>query len=647
MENYTQLKLGNSFIELLSFESPQIPKEVSQFYYQERNSKQIIKASGFLYVVFNLSLSESNQTHIIERFSLEIEEELDSHSFIVKPKINSIDIVGLAKKMQELSTIEIAEPDFHQSFAACEFTLPTDDLLKKQWYLNNDGKDPLGNNDWKLRKGADAKVFEAWNVLDNVIGQLGSDTITIAVLDKGFDLKHPDFEGKIVAPRDFSSWGNIEPFKIFDTDSGRADAISTNADHGTACAGIALAKSNGVGIVGVAPNAKFMPIVYNTGGGLDLRRYFRHIMENGGDVLSCSFGNLGIPMDSLAIRAIHECATEGRNGKGCVIVFATGNDYAFLKNNELATHPDVIAVGATTSEDTFAPYTNRTTSMSVCAPGGWGHTGTITTSDPGFLNRHGNLVPIGHGPNSSATNIGFVDHHHFYRFNAEGTSFACPIVAGAAALILSANPELTAKEVKSILEETADKIADASEYTLGHSPKFGHGRINTANAVRRAFNMPLKLYAPSEQPDTTFVKPFVHDYGLDIKGQLKIFESFALYKFTPKFSQVGKKLFLTLNVPVDHNKNNILTIFIRRGAEPQLLSIEHDFQFQLNEDMIAQGQINPLEPGDYFIKIMNYNPQEFGFTKGGGDFTLNLTVENNMNEAIADIGFHSEDIVRV
>lgn len=643
--NYIKLEFGSSSIELSPVSLSLGFSTKKGIFYQEKKSQNILEASGFLYIVFRKDTAIKDQRTILEKLDLIVDEKLDSHSWIVKSK-NS-DVVNIASKLQMLPVILIAEPDFYRAMATCDFTLPQDDLLSKQWYLNNEGKDPLGRNDWKLRKGADAKVFEAWEILERVTGDFGSDTITIAVLDKGFDLSHPDFEGKIVGEKDFSNMANIEPFRVFDTHSGRVDAVFTNADHGTACAGIALAKSNGVGIVGVAPNAKFMPIIYNTGGGLDLRRYFRHIMKNGGDVLSCSFGNLGIPMDSLAIRAIHECATEGRNGKGCVIVFATGNDYSFLKNNELATHPNVIAVGATTSEDTFAPYTNRTTNMSVSAPGGWGHTGTITTSDPGFLNRHGVLTPIGHGPNTSANNSGFIDHHHFYRFNAEGTSFACPIVAGVAALVLSANPELTSNEVKKILEETADKVGDASEYTRGHSPKFGHGRINAANAVRRAFNMPLKLYAPSEQPDVSFVKPFVHDFGLDKKGEIKIFESFVLYKFSPKLEQIGKRLFLSLSVPVDHNADHILTTFIKHGSEPTLMLGGYDVQIQLNNDMIAQGTIDQLQPGDYFIKIMNYSQTDFNFIKGGGDFTLNLTVENNMEGAIADIGFGSDDIIRV
>ncbi len=643
--NYTTLKLGENHISLISQSMPNDSKWQSVRNYQEKKSGIILQTSGFIYIVFKDWVTSEAIQEILSPYHLELDETLDAHAFIYFLKEG--DVVRLAAHLAKDTRVKIAEPDFRQAMTECSFTLPQDDLLSKQWYLKNDGKDTIGEDHWKYKKGADARVTEAWEILHQVTGEMGSDTITIAVLDKGFELTHPDFEGKIVAPKDFSPFGEFEPFKIHIKEGGNENSAFTTADHGTACAGIALANSNGVGIVGVAPNAKFMPIVINTGGGRDLRRMFRHIMKNGGDVISCSFGNLGVQMDSLAIRAIRECATEGRNGKGCVIVFATGNDYNFLKSNELATHPNVIAVGATTSEDTFAPYTNRTTNMSVCAPGGWGHSGMITTADPGHLNRFGDFRAIGHGPTGSEASPGFIDHHHFYRFNAEGTSFACPIVAGVAALVLSANPNLTAKEVKQILQETADSVGEASDYVHGHSHKFGYGRINAANAVRRAFNMPLRLYPPSQLPSMDFVPEFSFDYGMDVKGEIKMHESFALYRFETQPHQIGKKLSLTLNVPVDHDNKQLLTIFIKHGAEPTHLFGGHDFQAQLTEDMMTQLVVDSLQPGIYFMKLMNFSMVNFSFINGGGEFTLNLTVSNHPQDTFADVGFDDNDIVRV
>ncbi len=646
------LKYGHGDISLLSYIVPNSSKKEEKSFFIEKKSKNILQSTGFIYLVFDHRVTDTYKKELLKNNKLKVSEKLDNDSFIAFLMTDSFDgIVQLCANLQGLAEIKIAEPDFKILCKEYEFVLPTDDLLEHQWYLDNKGKDSLGNEDWKYRKGADAKVTEAWELLHSITGNIGSDTITIAVLDKGFDLDHPDFQGKLVAPKDFSPFGFSEPFKIFqDGQSSDPNIMFTNADHGTACAGIACAKSNGKGIVGVAPNAKLMPIIYNTAGGRDLRRMFRYIMKNGGDVISCSFGNLGQPMDSLAIRSIKECTTEGRGGKGCVIVFATGNDYSFLKDNELANHPNVIAVGATTSEDTFAPYTNRTTNMSVVAPGGWGHTGTMATTDPGHINRHGTLLALGKGPAKDMEGLDFKQHHHFYRFNAEGTSFACPLVAGVAALVLSANPDLTAMEVKNILEKTADKIGDASEYTNGHSTNFGHGRINAANAIRMAFNMPLKLYPPAELPSTAFVKPFKHNYGKDIKSQILAHEPFSMFKFSPSTHQIGKRLNMSISVPVDHDMSKVLTAFVKHQGEPTPFFGAHDIQAQITEDMFVEFSIDKLLPGNYFLKIMNFDKHTFSWANGGGAFTLNFTVVPNAGppeELFANLDFRDGDILRV
>ncbi|MBP9075835.1 MAG: SPOR domain-containing protein, partial [Haliscomenobacter sp.] len=67
-----------------------------------------------------------------------------------------------------------------------------------------------------------------------------------------------------------------------------------------------------------------------------------------------------------------------------------------------------------------------------------------------------------------------------------GTSGATPLVAGICALMLSANPNLSAREVKEILIQTADKIGSPSEYIAGHSRKYGYGRVNAERAVAEA-----------------------------------------------------------------------------------------------------------------------------------------------------------------
>jgi len=78
---------------------------------------------------------------------------------------------------------------------------------------------------------------------------------------------------------------------------------------------------------------------------------------------------------------------------------------------------------------------------------------------------------------------GYTNNNYFDDFN--GTSSATPIVAGAAALVLSANPELKEREVRKILKDTADKVG-AEPYIDGRNDRFGHGRLNVLAAVQQA-----------------------------------------------------------------------------------------------------------------------------------------------------------------
>lgn len=583
----------------------------------------LVVPTGDFYVEFTPETSQNAIQDLLLQHDLRVEETVAEHAFILSPnqeevRKNAIDYVATLQKEERLA---IVEPDLMADMAQYDFQLPTDELIHKQWYLENHGLDPYNSQHWKYRKGADAKVIEAWRILSEHKGFLSSSDITIAVVDKGFDLSHPDFEDKIIAPRDFhyeSSSLVAEPFAVEQDDIDSEGNITTEADHGTSCAGIALAKSNGAGVVGVAPNSKFMPIRYYVANGRFMRLMFRHMMENGADVASCSFGNIGLPMDSQTIRTLRDASIKGRNGRGMVIVFATGNAYDFLQQNEIATHPNVIAVGASTSEDTYAPYSNRTTNMSVVAPGGYGHSGTMTTTDVGFLdalNSSGELVSAGKGK----------EENPYYRNNAEGTSFACPVVAGVAALVLSANPNLTAKEVKSIIETTADKIGDAGEYDAkGHSPKFGYGRVNAANAVRKALGLSDVDY-PTHPPLVDDVPAFSFDYGQTIAATHDVNSEEVTIKYTVHEGNAGKHLVAELEIGLGHDKDNEFELFVQKDKKP--VHFPEDF---IEKRLAEQPRLElpKIAAGDYFFMVRCINKKSWDYIKGGGNFELTFTFQD-------------------
>ncbi len=372
--------------------------------------------------------------------------------------------------MQKSPLVKIAEPELESPIGLYAFQMPSDELLKDQWHLQNLGQ----HGDWPANsfvKGADAKVIEAWKYLDS----LGSSNITVAVIDSGFDIQHPDLRGngqKIVAPYDFES----------DT----SDPSPKTGDwHGTSCAGVAIGAADGTGIVGAAPNAKFMPLRFSYISDTQIEKWFEHCAKNGADVVSNSWGSAdpNFVMSTRMIEAIKKCGTQGRGGKGCVIVFAAGNTNRTIANPTDAkaiggfpTHPNVIAIAASNSRDERANYSNYGPQISVCAPSnGSGGAGVTTADVTGTL-----VLPSG--------SIGYKGYDAGdYTSSFGGTSSACPLVAGICALILSANPNLTSAQVREVLQTTTDKIGGADSYNAqGHSIYFGYGRVNALKAVQKA-----------------------------------------------------------------------------------------------------------------------------------------------------------------
>ena len=374
---------------------------------------------------------------------------------------------------------------------------PREPLYPQQWYLNHNG----GN---LLALGAHIDVEKAWDVTR------GDRCVVVAVVDDSFDLDHPDFQGigKIVAPRDLKE-NDFLPLPN-----------EKETSHGTACAGIVLAEENGIGITGVAPGCTLMPI--RTTGYLDdesVEEIFEWAIHKGASVISCSWGASAVyfPLSLRQRAVITRAATEGRDGKGCVILFAAGNanrpidgtiyEQGWIKNilrgntkwlNGFGLHPDVITVSAATSMNKKAAYSNWGRNISVSAPSNNALPG-MWFQETGFIYTQPSIRQPVYGRGMLTTDqLGAAGYDKGnFTSNFGGTSSATPVVAGVAALILSVNPNLTAKQVKHILEETADKIVDPEPDPQlglrlgtydenGHSQWFGYGKVNAAKAVQAA-----------------------------------------------------------------------------------------------------------------------------------------------------------------
>lgn len=450
-------------------------------YYAEGSNKPIVP-TGEIFIVFQPGADAAAQEELLNEYKLELTERRSPEQVIVKVTKDSPNPIKVAAFLQQTAIVKFAEPDLDMLLDEYAVALPTDVYLGQEWHLKNDGLIPGAQ--YPVKKGADAKVVDAWQRLNS----LGSATTTVAVIDNGFDISHPDLKDKIYRP--FDLW----------TQSDRLSDGDPKFTHGTPCASLAVAASNGLGMVGVAPNARFMPVSGTSFSIKATEQMFDYCVKNGADVVSCSWGTTDplYSLNSLKEQAIANAVRLGRNGKGCVVCFAAGNegmDYV----NFYAAHPDVICVAACDSQDRYAAYSNQGAEVSVCAPsnGDWPLLAARAWWDPGTVDRGDGAWRFwADGVNREGP------YKHF-----GGTSGATPIVAGICALMLSANPNLTAKEVKDILQQTADKIGAPFDYVNGHSRKYGYGRVNADKAVAEALRR--KDQSDSASTAATQVSPSV------------------------------------------------------------------------------------------------------------------------------------------
>ncbi|MBC3190955.1 S8 family serine peptidase [Pseudonocardia sp. C8] len=271
-------------------------------------------------------------------------------------------------------------------------------------------------------------------------------SVTIAVLDSGCDLTHPDL---LFAP------GAGGPSQ--NGDHGLAPTFA--AGHGTMSAGVAAATTHNLkGICGVAGYwANVMPLAFTNVTVAEFSALVGFAVSNGADVLNMSFNVprwAGHPVTDLAL-------TNAYNNN-VVVCGSAGNDNGAVTYP--ATHARVIAVGATDVSDARYFRSNFGAALSVCAPGV-----DIPTT---MVQGSGNLVDLGRSD---------------WLSDFTGTSAAVPHVAALAAMLRCADPTLTVDEVRNIIEATADRVPPtpySGASSNGPRSQFlGHGRINALDAL--------------------------------------------------------------------------------------------------------------------------------------------------------------------
>lgn len=431
--------------------------------------------TGNLYIEFEPDADEHLQVALLDEMGLSIKEIVGPGAYRVSVTPASPNPIKCAIALQEKAIVAVAEPEFATSPALWNFSAPSGRFIASQWHLENTGgaipavdvPNALYAASY-FRRGADAKVQEAWRYL----GSLGDRNLKIAVIDTGFAADHPQLRGdgtKIRNPYNAATRNtDVSPFVRMS--NGTFGVIS----HGTSCAAVAAGAWDTQGILGAAPNAKLILIKLDVLTDEAIKNAFEHAMLNGADVISCSLGYpTPVPLSTYISNYLVKVAREGRGGRGIPMFFAAGNanpasNYQPRQVSDFAAHADGICVTASNSLDVRSSYSFYGSTAFLCAPtNGDGGVGiTTATCDIG---RDGRSVVLG------------------YTSGFGGTSSSAPLAAGICALMLTANPDLTLAQIKNILRQSADKIGPAGTYNqAGHSIYYGYGRVNALKAVQMA-----------------------------------------------------------------------------------------------------------------------------------------------------------------
>lgn len=334
------------------------------------------------------------------------------------------------QKTETISALENLLDNPNIETASLNFKRKASWVPNDPYYNATDKVDPL----WNLKSLSMDKV---WDISQG-------ENVVVAVIDTGVDYTHPDLAANmdrnisgISVGRNFTS---KDPKDYMD-----------KYGHGTHIAGtIAATGNNGIGIVGLAPKAKIMPIkgLGDDGCGYDddLINGVYYAYNHGAKILNISWGGIGTdPFLDEAFKKVKD--------QGAIVIVAAGNDSADASNFSPASSPSVITVGASDSTGKIAYFSNLGPKIDVVAPGvnilsTMPKNSAIADEDPGAM-------------------VGGI------YAKLDGTSMATPHVSAQAALLLSKHPNWNSDQILNAMRQNA---TDAG--LPGPDDIFGYGIIN-------------------------------------------------------------------------------------------------------------------------------------------------------------------------
>lgn len=334
-------------------------------------------------------------------------------------------------------------------------------LFATQATAATSANDPYFGLQWGIQQ---INADEAWTTSTGR-GQV------IAIVDSGVDLDHPDLKRKLVRGATFTGCPEA-PSGCGNGDWESGNTVDPPSPHGTHVAGIAAASTgNGIGVAGVARDAKIMPVKVLTdeGGSFEeVASGIRWSADNGADVINLSLGALP-GVQALVIIGDSDDAKQAINyavSKGVVVVAAAGNDFASPLCGEPGFNGNALCVVATDRNELRAAYSNFAINQDlnvVAAPGG----AAVLACEDDILST----VPAGTESSCGAGKPGYDAY--------AGTSMAAPHVAGVAALLTAQGRDVF--EVYAVLKQTARTpgLALRGAYT----PVYGFGIVDSVAAL--------------------------------------------------------------------------------------------------------------------------------------------------------------------
>lgn len=414
--------------------------------------------------------------------------------FILEDSTASQTVTDIQNKLGN-DVVEWVEPDYYIEF----FDWPADSLFSNQWYLSNEGQSFLGikrrsgfyNDSLIVKQGTAGFDVGLAPLYDTPPPE--ATRVVVAIIDTGVDPNHPELQGQFwrnedEIPRnliDDDHNGFVDDTLGYDVSGNRFSFFNPVGDndptdtigHGTHIAGIIAARADDAGIVGIAPHAMVMPLkIYpNALTSIGAAAVIYAVM-NGADVISISWGSpflSGVLRDALGF---------ARKNNVFVAIAAgnSGNNERFFP----AAYDSSFVVGATNPNGGVTAFSTVGAHIDIVAPGE-------------------DILSLRAAETDMYASAGEPDAHivDSLYYLSDGTSMSTPMVAAAAALLFSIQPNQRVQDIEEVLLLAANDLLDpygGGENFPGKDSISGYGSLNIAQSVTLSSSNGIFLISPEQ-----------------------------------------------------------------------------------------------------------------------------------------------------